>query len=441
LRLLQVEEAQAAYRAGLLRNPNAPRMRSAYLYTYLYVEAPPRQVHAEHVAWARLHGLPLPRPADHPNGRAPERLLHIGLVAPTFSAHAGGIMGRGLIENFNPREIAVTCYSDVTAPDHLTSHYRSRATRWREVLHLDDEGLAAQVRADGIDILVDRTGHAAGSRLGVFARKPAPIQVSYLEYMNTTGLDAIDYWLSDPLATPLTLQPFYTERIWHLERCLGLYSPPPESPPLTPLPAQRNGFVTFAVFNNPLKIQGRTVPMMARVLQALPTARLLFKYGAWERPDVVNRMRDAFARAGIAPDRLTFAGRSSRYGYLQAFGAADIGLDTFPNNGFTTTLESLWMGVPVVSLRGETTVSRIGHSFLTALGRPQWVAAGEDNYVAIALALAADLPALAAIRAGLRNELGRSPLRDGPGHARSLERAFRAMWRIWCAGGGTAGTV
>ncbi|HEX7926575.1 MAG TPA: hypothetical protein VF678_03225, partial [bacterium] len=436
VRQMRMPEAQAAYREGLRLMPDAAHMHSSLLYSMMYVDAPAEAVAAEHREWARRHTAHIPRITQYPNSRDPERTLHVAQVAPTFKAHAGGIVARGWIEHFDRKAVEITLYSDVTAPDHLTAHYKARANRWRDVAGWSDERLAAQIQADGIDILIDRSGHAADHRLLLFARRPAPIQVNYLEYMNTTGLDAIDYWLSDPLLTPLSLQPQYAERIWHLERCLAHYSPPPECPTVPPLPAQANGHVTFSVFNNPLKITPRCLATYARILHALPSARLAFKYGAWSQAEVCDRMRQRLAAEGIGPERVTFAGASTRQAYLAAFGATDIALDTFPTAGLVTTLEALWMGVPVVSLCGETTAARIGLSLLTALGHPEWVASTEQQYVDLAVALASDVPKLAALRASLREQMARSPLRDGPGHARSIESALRDMWRQWCKGGG-----
>ena len=432
-RAARPKETQNLLRAGLALSPGDAASRSTYLYQYLFTGGDLAEVYEEHLEWARLHAAGLPRVTDHANDRDPDRRLRVGLLAPSFCEHAGGHMGLALIDEYDRRELEITCYSDITHSDDLTSHYRRRAGRWRDVAALDDAALAALIVADEIDVLVDRTGHAALGRLGVFARKPAPVQVSWLEYMNTTGLDTIDYFLSDALATPATLQPWYSEQIWHLDRCLAAYTPAADSPAPTPLPALKNGFVTFAVFNNPQKLQPGCVRRMAAVLEAVPGSRLTFRYKSWDLPTIEGRTRAAFASHGVDPARLTFGGKVARRVYLSALAETDIALDTHPNNGFTTTLETLWMGVPVVTLHGESTVSRIGLSFLTNLGRPQWVASTDEQYVAAAVALASNLKALAAERDGLRARMQSSPLLDRAGHARAIERALRAMWRRYLA--------
>jgi predicted O-linked N-acetylglucosamine transferase (SPINDLY family) len=295
---------------------------------------------------------------------------------------------------------------------------------------LSDQELSDLVRSHRIDILVDLALHLAGNRMPVFARKPAPIQVSAFEVIATTGLDTIDYRLTDPyLDPPGQTDGDYTEQSIRLPHCFWCYRPPREAPPVAPLPASKNGFITFGAFNSFLKFNRPTLALWARVLHAVPTARMIVHSAS---PAHREFTQNAFEAANVDSGRIDFTPTVSRGEYLRRHHHVDIGLDTQPYAGATTTMDALWMGVPVITLAGCTAVGRAGVSILTNLGLPDLVAHTPDQYVEIAARRAVDLAGVRKLRAGLRQQMLASPLMDGPRYARDVEAALRTMWRTWC---------
>jgi predicted O-linked N-acetylglucosamine transferase (SPINDLY family) len=295
---------------------------------------------------------------------------------------------------------------------------------------LGDESVEALIRKDGIDILVDLAGHTAHHRLSVFARKPAPIQVTWLGYPNTTGLSAIDYRITDALSDP----PGQTER-WHTEKLLRLpgafscYLPPAESPPVGPLPALAAGHVTLGCFNHIAKVTPSLLGLWAGILKDLPGSRLFLKSRGLADPGTAGRIREELAGSGVAPERVELRGEALPTAeHLGLYNRVDIALDTFPYNGTTTTCEALWMGAPVVALAGATHVSRVSASLLTHLGAAELIASSADEYRLRCLALAADLPRLAERRATQRDRMRASPICDAAGFTRGLEEAYGRMW-------------
>jgi predicted O-linked N-acetylglucosamine transferase (SPINDLY family) len=308
------------------------------------------------------------------------------------------------------------------------------------VVDLSDEELAAQVRADQIDVLVDLSGHSGGHRLLTFARKPAPVQVTGWGYATGTGLDAIDAFMADPVVVPPDDERFYAEEIVRLPNVV-CYSPPPILPALQPLPALTNGFVTFGSFNRAVKVTPAVLETWARVLHAVPDSRLVLKpttESATER----QRLVDPLAALGIAPDRIEILGKSSHLEHIASFGRIDIQLDTFPHTGGITTLDGLLMGVPCVTLLGERVAGRLSASFQTVLGLADLIAQTTDAYVEIAVRLAQDLDRLAHERMTLRERLLASPVGDTRAYSRAVEAAYRDLWVRWCerqAGGASQG--
>jgi protein O-GlcNAc transferase len=277
------------------------------------------------------------------------------------------------------------------------------------------------------------TMHMADNRLLVFARKPAPVQVTYLAYCGTTGLTAIDYRLTDPYLDPPAVrqdESYYSEQSVHLAQTYWCYRPLIQTPPLNPLPALQAGYITFGCMNNFSKVTAPTLAAWSRVLQAVPRGRLVLHALAGSHRD---RVRDYFAQHGVSPERLTFADKVSTEDYFRFYEQIDVALDPFPYGGGTTTCDALWMGVPVVSLAGRTGVGRGGVSILSNVSLPDLVARDTEQYVRIAVALAGDLPRLSNLRATLRERMKGSPLMDAPSFARDVEAAYRLMWRRWCA--------
>ena len=312
----------------------------------------------------------------------------------------------------------------------MTDRLRSHADQWRDIAALDDDAAAELIRRDRIDVLVDLAGHMAKNRLLVLARKPAPVQATYLGYPNGTGLRQIDYRLSDGVADVAGTEEHYVETLIRLPGCAWCYRAPEDAPAVVDAPATRNGFVTFGSFNKFPKISPPLLKMWSQILAAVPGSKLLIKaksLGDSSTRAVAARMFDA---AGIAADRVTFTGwHGETAEHLAMYGQVDIALDTFPYHGTTTTCEALWMGAPVVSLAGTTHVSRVGASLLTAVGRNDLVATSQTQYVQTAVALANDRSRLSELRATMRDRMRASPLIDAAGFTRNLEAAYREMWR------------
>jgi predicted O-linked N-acetylglucosamine transferase (SPINDLY family) len=393
-----------------------------------------RAILEQHRSWARQFADPLAAAVRaHDNDRSPGRRLKVGFVSASFCDCAQGQLIQPLFREHDRNEYEFIAYSDSRKADGVTASIRATLDGWRDTARLADAELAELIRADRIDILVDLTLHTANSRLLVFARKPAPVQVTMLEMITTTGLDAMDYRLTDPyLDPPGQTDGDYTERSVRLPDCAWCYQPPPEAPAVNDLPARRNGFVTFGCQNHFVKLSRPAVELWARVLQVVPGAGMLMYSPARVQREAVLRV---FDQAGVHQDRVGFLSRVSPAEYIGRFRDFDIGLDTQPYAGGTTTQDSLWMGVPVVTLRGRTAVGRGGVSILSNAGLRDLIAQTEDDYVTIAAALASNLERLAELRAALRPQMERSPLMDARRYAASVEAAFRAMWQSWCGTG------
>jgi predicted O-linked N-acetylglucosamine transferase (SPINDLY family) len=366
------------------------------------------------------------------NDRDPERPLRIGYLSADFRANPIALNVIGLIERRDRTWFQAYCYGEVQRPDEITRRYQAAADGYRSTVGIDDDGVAAMIRSDRIDVLFCMAGHTAYNRLLVCAQKPAPVQISYGD-LTTTGLATMDWWITDPVIHPEDTRERFTERLLRVP-LLVLHEPPAESPAVAPLPATASGIVTFGSCNNAAKLNDRVFALWARVLGAVPRSRLLLKYVNWfANPSAQRRIVDAFVGRGIDASRILFDGeRSARARHLEILNRIDIALDPFPFNGCTTTFEALWMGVPVVTLAGERWLGRMGIGTLAPLGLGSLAARDEDGYVAAAVALASDLDALATLRAGLRRRVQSSPLVDAEAYARSVEAAFRTAWCDWC---------
>jgi predicted O-linked N-acetylglucosamine transferase (SPINDLY family) len=388
----------------------------------------------EHVRWGKVHAPP-EAPAPHANDPDPERPLRVGYVSPDLRWHAVARFFEPILANHDPRRVEVHCYAEVRVADGVTRHMQGLARGWRFTCGLTDDALAEAVRADRIDILVDLAGHTANNRLLVFARRPAPVQVTYLGYPNTTGLSTIDYRLTDEVADPPGGPKRHTEELVYLAEGMCCYALSGDAPDVAPLPALRNGFVTFASPHSLCKFNARVLDLWARLLAAVPGSRLLVFRTGLTGP-VRERFLAEFARRGVGAERLDLRdvniGKLRERGYLELYSEADVCLDAFPATAHTTACEALSMGLPLVTLYGDRTWGRQSASVLERLGLGDWVARTPDEYVAVAARKAADLPALAALRAGLRGRL-MAHLGDGPRFTRALEDTYRQLWRRWCA--------
>ena len=430
-----LEEALAAYRHALELNPEQVGVQSNLIYTlHFHPGHDARSIAEERRRWNRRFAEPLKRfIAPHANDRAPDRRLRVGYVSPDFRNH---VVGRNLLPLFarhDHRNFEIFCYSGVAQADQLTEAFRRRADHWRSTVGLDDEALADLIRRDGVDILVDLTQHMAENRLPMFARKPAPVQVSFAGYPDSAGLEAIEYRISDRYleAGSADQENGRTEQIRFIDS-FWCYDPCGVEVEVNPLPALENETVTFGSLGNFGKVNERVLKLWARALGTAPDSRLLIWSLAGNHRE---RTLEVLRSEGVEARRVEFVGFRPRREYLELYHRLDIVLDTFPYNGHTTSLDALWMGVPVVSLVGNPPVSRAGLSQLTNLGLPELAAGSESEYVNIAGGLARNLPRLAELRGTLRDRMANSVLMDAPRFARQVEQAYREMWQAWSAGG------
>jgi protein O-GlcNAc transferase len=317
--------------------------------------------------------------------------------------------------------------------DEVSARIQAQCHVWRQVHALDDEALARQIREDRIDILIDLAGHTDKNRVPAFAWKPAPVQATWLGYLGTTGVAAIDYLIADDWTLPPEFEPHFTENIWRLPRSYLCFTPPAEDCAIGPLPALANGYVTFGSFNNLIKVGPDVVSLWSRVLHAVPQSRLLLKTTQFIEASVRQDVAQQFARHGITSSRLMLEPPVPRADYLKPYNRVDIALDPFPYPGITTSVECLWMGVPFVTLAGKTFMARQGIGLLNNAGLPDWIAADEDDYVKLAARRAGDLHSLQQLRQELRARVFASPIFDAQSFAQNFESAMRGMWRAWCA--------
>lgn len=427
-----LDQAIECFRRALALQPRAAHIHSNLLLTLNYHPAcTPATLLSEHQRWAQLHTAPLAMTvAPHTNDRTPGRRLRIGYVSPDFRAHTVAAFVEPLLAAHDHDRFHITAYANVTRPDHVTQRMQQTVDAWRSIIGLNDEDAAALIRADAIDILVDLAGHTAGNRLLLFARRPAPIQVTYFGYPSTTAVPGIDFRISDPYADPPgQTESHYTEQIIRLPEIAWCYQPP-AGVEVGPLPADQSGRVTLGCFNNPAKVTDEVIALWARILHALPDARLMLLTGQGQLGN--QRVQAAFTRHGIR-GRITWVPRQSPEEYLKLYHAVDLCLDPFPYNGGVTTCDALWMGCPVVALAGHTYAARQGVTLLSNAGLPELAAETPDAYVETAAWLAKDRPKLRRLRGELRCRMQKSPLTDAVRLTRHLEAAYRRMWEAWCA--------
>jgi protein O-GlcNAc transferase len=418
----RTDESRASYTRAIAYAPGDPGIHSNYLMSLCYDSAiGPQAMVAAHREWARRFAPPGPEaPFDLPA----EGPLRVGYVSPDFHEHSVAYFLDAVFRHHDPARISVYAYSDVANPDRMTAALREKAAQWRDTRGDSDAALFDRIRADRIQVLVDLAGHTSGNRLRVFARRAAPVQVSWLGYGATTGLAQVDYRLADGWTDPDDgeAEAWWTERLWRLPGGYLCYSPSPSPLP----PERRGGDVIFGSFNNLAKLNPAVVALWARVLNAVSGSRLLLKAKQLADPDVGGRLRAEFAAHGVDPARLEFADRVvSREEHLAMYGRVDVALDTFPWNGVTTSCEALWMGTPVVTLAGDRSTARYGVTVLTNAGFGEWIAESPDGFVDIAGRLAAARPQRSAVRA----RMAASRLTDGARGARELEDALLGMWR------------
>lgn len=431
------EKAADCYRRILALAPGDLAARSDLLFLHNYLDAelaPGALAQArEFGAWAARSAQPYTAWSGRPQA---ERCLRVGLVSGDLREHPVGYFTQTVLAALArqaPGRVELYVYAPADAADPLARGVQAACRQWSAISALDDEAAARRIHQDGIDLLIDLSGHTAHNRLPLFAWKAAPVQLSWLGYCASTGLAEMDYILTDPWIAPPGAEAEFIEPLWRLPESFLCFTPPALDIAVGPLPALSQGHITFGCFNNLSKVGDEVLILWARLLQAMPGSRLFLKAPQLDSPVARQSITDRLAHAGVAADRLRLAGASPRADYLAAYNEVDIALDPFPYPGGTTSIEGLWMGVPLLSMTGQQALARQGESILRNAGLPDWIAADADDYLARAVRHAADLPALAALRQRLRGQLLASPLGDAPRFAAHLEQALREMWRRWCA--------
>jgi protein O-GlcNAc transferase len=433
-RINEMREATAAFAAVHSRAPDMIDACHAHLFCMHYLpEATPQEIFAAARDFNAIYAAPLTIAAErHLNVAQPERQLRIGYVSGDFRRHPVGYFIDPVIEYHDRSKFSVTCYSTVARRDDLTDRIAARADAWRMVADLDDAGLAAAIRADGIDILVDLSGHTRGARLLAFARRPAPVQLTWLGYLDTTGLDAIDFIIVDPLFLSAAARQYLSEAPLVLPHSYLCYRPPEYAPDVTRLPALSSRALRFGCFNKLGKLNDAVFSLWAKVLTAVPDSILVLKTHGLAHQGSREWIIARFAAHGIEAARLELLRGAPHAGLLAAYGEIDVALDTFPYTGGLTTLEALWMGVPVITLAGDTLLGRMGVTCLGNAGLAEFVAKTPDEYVEIARRCAFDRPRLAELRTNMRSRLLATTLFDGAKFTPELEAGYRQTWRRWC---------
>ena len=430
----RMDEAVEKYRQSLELNPDQPAVHSNLLLCLHYsANHDPEDIFREHLAWASRHTRGISASTTHANDRQSDRQLRIGYVTSHLRGHSVAYFLEPILAHHDRTHFEIYTYVDPIARDATTERLWKLAGTVRDTSRLSDSAVAKLVCDDRIDILVDLAGHTEGNRLLAFAYKPAPIQMTYLGYPDTSGLNAIDYRITDLWADPPdATEHLHSEKLVRLRNGFLCFRPPEESPPVTPLPAADAGYVTFASFNALTKITSRMLAVWATILKELPQSRILIKNRQLSDATLRERVCSELQHYGVARERIDMLGKTSKQEHMAAYGRVDIALDAFPYNGTTTTCDTLWMGIPVITLAGRSHVSRTGVSLLTAVGLESLIANNEDEYVSHAISLAGDLPRLKKMRGELRNMMQHSRLCNGAAFTRELESMYRRVWEDWC---------
>ena len=431
--MLRFDEATNCLRQAVALDPGDLYAYSNLLFALTYgVEHDAKEINrvARHYGSKVSQATPRRYTAWHLTG--PDQKLHLGFVSGDFRRHPVGYFIETLLHHIDKSSFKISAYQTSLFEDDLTARIKNLFDHWQGLNHLNNMDAADLIHRDGPNILIDLSGHTAFSRLELFAYKPAPVQVSWLGYCGTTGIQEMDYLLGDPLVTPPDEEHHFTERIWRLPETYVCFSPPDVDIEVNPLPALRNGFVTFGCFNNLLKLNERVLSCWVDILRALPNARLFLKARQLGNQHVAEGVLRRFAHYGVTAERIKLEESTSNYkAYLAAYHQIDISLDTFPYPGLTTSAESLWMGVPVLTKRGDHFLSHNGECIARNTGQQAWIAADEADYVMKAVSFASNLPWLSQVRAGLRPQVTSSPFFDREGFARHFQTAMQGIWNGW----------
>lgn len=424
------EQAERCYRQCLAATPGDLQARSNLLMLLNYLpDADAAAAFAEHLEWGRVAEARVPRLELDMLAGDVQRRLRVGYLSPDFREHSVTSFIQPVLMHHDRSRFEVCCYSSLPTPDDTTRRIREAVDVWRDIDKLSDGEAARLIREDRIDILIDLSGHTSGGRLGVFAARPAPVQMTWLGYPNTTGLRTIDYRITDGVADPAGEEAYYSEELLRLDGCFLSYQPVTGAPEAASLPALKNGHITFGSFNNFSKINPGVLQLWAEVLKQVPGSRLLLKCPALTDVTVQARVSADLQALGIGAERVDLLGHTrTRQEHLALYAKVDIALDTFSYNGTTTTCEALWMGVPVLSLVGVHHAGRVGATLLNAAGLSDWLASNPEAFVSLAQAKAADVTGLARLRGALRGQIANSALCDAVSFVRRLEVAMQQAW-------------
>ena len=427
-------DARPLFRRAMELDPTFYEAHSNYLFAMNYDPAEsPESIYQEHCRWGARHAEPRFVARSFPNTRQPNRRLRVGFISGDWRFHPVGHFMLPVLDAHDRQQFEFVCYDDNPKPDRMTQWLRERAERWESIVGWSDDEVVSRVLADELDLIVDLSGHTTRNRLMVLARNVAPVQVSYLGYVTTTGMQAIDYRLTDAICDPPEEPRRHVEHLVHLPELFCAYFPLPSAPEVEPLPAATQGTITFGSLHNLAKLNAATLDLWANVLRAVPNARLRIVRRALDAT-MQGRLRAAFDQRGIDLQRIEMRpdwpeGQT----HLSHYQAIDIALDVVPWSGHTTACEGLWQGVPIITRRGNRHAGRMVASVLHSLGLDDWVAETDVEFVEIARRWSSDLTGLSVLRAALRGRMSHSRLCDGPRFTRGFEAALRQMWAGWCA--------
>jgi len=431
------DEAKSNFNKAMSLKPDYAGAHSNMLLDMHYEPtASQESLYAAMREWGQKHADAIQPAPMIPDSDPRRRPLTIGLVSRNFRRHPALWLSLAGLEALDRETFRLIAYAD-TPPakqDDFTARLKRCCDRWVDIDHLNDANAAARMREDGVDILIDMSGHGE-TRLLICAYRAAPVQVKWVGGLfSTTGMQAMDWLLADEAEIPPGEERWYTERIYRLPDGYVVYDPPDYAPAVGSLPAREGNAITFGCFNNPAKLNREIISVWARILEDVPGSRLVLKGKSFETGYAVNRIRSMASAVGLDPERIEFQGQSPHQALLEAYHGIDIALDPWPYSGGLTTCEALWMGVPVLTLPGPSFAGRHSASHLSNVGLTDWIAESEEDYVTRAVAWAGDIDALADLRAGLRQQVAASPLCDGPRFARNFEQALVHMWSSFCQG-------
>ena len=427
----RIADAVYAYQKALELNPDFTEAHSNLLFALNYhPDLSSKEIYATYQAYDQQFTAALKSTwRSFDNERSPGRKLRIAYVSPDFCNHSVKYFLEPLMAQHDKSQFEVYAYAQLNWEDEVTARYKKYADHWIPSILLSDHELAERIRADHIDIVIDVAGHTGHNRLQAFARKPAPVSISWLGFGYTTGIPAIDYLIMDDISVPAGSEELFAERPWRLPTPFHVYRPPEDTGPVSDLPALQNGYITFATFSRAIRLNDQLIKVWASILQKMEGAKLVINSGNFREPFMQERYLEKFAAHGIDSTRLEIACHTPPWDSLRK---VDIVLDCFPHNSGTTLFESLYMGIPYITLASRPSMGLLGSSILHGLGHPEWIAKTEDEYIEKALAMARDLPQLSKLRMNLRQEMQSGPLMDEAGFARKMEAAYRSMWQDWC---------